>query len=150
MATMKAVYHCTESDLSFYLGLKLVHDRVRRTITIAQLGYLEDLKEEYEINSTVGSMTPMVDKPREPESDTKPALNKAGIQLYQSNVGAILWSAMGSRPEVQFARNIHSRYNKSPLKGDMNTLDWVLEYLVHSPEFGLVLGDHGGVNCMPL
>ena len=49
------------------------------------------------------------------------------------------------RPEVQFATNIHSRYTNSPLRGDMNTLDRVLEYLVHSPELGLVLGGHGGV-----
>ena len=62
------------------------------------------------------------------------------IQLYQSKVGAILWSGMGSRPEVQFATNTHARYTKSHLRGDMNTFDRVLEYLVHSPELGLVLG----------
>ena len=81
-------------------------------------------------------MTPMVDKP---ESDSNPALDKAGLQLYQSKVGAIWWSAIGSRPEAQFATNIHCRYTKSLPRGDMNTLDRVLEYLVHSQELGLVL-----------
>ena len=70
-------------------------------------------------------------------SESNPALDKAGIQLYQSKVGAILWSAMGSWPEVQFAT---TWCTKSPLTGDMLTLDRVLEYLVNSPELGLVLG----------
>ena len=39
MTTIRAVCHCTESDLEFYLGLKLVRDRVRRTITTSQPGY---------------------------------------------------------------------------------------------------------------
>ena len=122
-----------------------MRDRVRRTITISQPGYLDDLREEYGITSTVGPMTPMVDKPREPESESNPALDKADIQLYQSKVGAILWSAMGSRPEVQYATNTHARYTKIPLRGDMHTLDRVLEYLVNTSELGLVLGGTGGV-----
>ena len=142
---VRSAYNCTESDLGFYLGMKLVRDRVRRTITISQPGYLEDLREEYGITSTQCPMTPMVDKMREPESESNPALDKAGIQLYQSKVGAILWPAMGSRPEVQFATNTHARYTKSPLRGDMDTLDRVLDYLVNTPELGLVLGGHGGV-----
>ena len=145
MAAIRSAYNCTESDLGFYLGMKLVRDRVRRTITISQPGYLEDLREEYGITSTQCPMTPMVDKMREPESESNPALDKAGIQLYQSKVGAILWPAMGSRPEVQFATNTHARYTKSPLRGDMDTLDRVLDYLVNTPELGLVLGGHGGV-----
>ena len=44
MAAIQEVYKCVESDLGFYLGMKLVRDRVRRTITISQPGYLEDLR----------------------------------------------------------------------------------------------------------
>ena len=75
--------------------MKLVRDRVRRTVTISQPGYQEDLGEEYGIASTMGPMTPMVDMPREPELGSNPALDKAGIQLHQSKVGVMLLSAMG-------------------------------------------------------
>ena len=90
-------------------------------------------------------MTPMIDKPREPESATNPRLDTAGIKLYQKKVGSVLWPAIGTRPEVQLAVNLHARYTKCPLRGDMVTLDRVLEYLVNTPELGLVLGGHGGV-----
>ena len=61
-----------EGDLDFYLGMKVVRDRVKRTINISQPGYLDDLRAEYGITSTKGSLTPMVDKPREPKSDANP------------------------------------------------------------------------------
>ena len=75
-----------------------------------------------DITSTEGPLTPMVDKPREPESDSNPLLDAAGVQLYQSKVGSTLWVAIGTRPEVQFSTNILSRYSKSPLRGDMETI----------------------------
>ena len=145
MAAIRTVYNCVEGDLGYYLGMQLVRDRAKRTITISQPGYLEDLREQFGITSSHGPLTPMIDKEREPESPTNQRLDTAGIKLYQSKVGSILWSAIGTRPEIQYATNIHSRYTKSPLRGDMVTLDRVLEYLVNSPELGLVLGGLGGV-----
>ena len=127
MAAIQEVYRCVESDLGFYLGMKLVRDRVLRTITVSQPGYMEDLRDEYGITSTIGPLTPMVDKPREPESDINPPLDAAGLKLYQRKVGSVLWPAIGTRPEVQYAINIHSRYTKSPLRGDIVTLDRVLD-----------------------
>ena len=145
MAAIRTVYNCVEGDLGAYLGMQLVRDRVKRTITISQPGYLEDLREQFGITSTMGPLTPMVDKEREPESESNPRLDAAGIRLYQSKVGSVLWPAMGTRPEIQYATNIHSRYTKSPLRGDMVTLNRVLDYIVNTPELGLVLGGHGGV-----
>ena len=43
------------------------------------------------------------------------------------------------------AVNLHARYTKCPLRGDMVSLRRVLEYLVNTPELGLVLGGRGGV-----
>ena len=60
-------------------------------------------------------------------------------------MGSVLWPAIGTRPEVQYATNMHSRYTKSSLRGDMVTLDRVLDCLVNTPDLGLVLGGHGGV-----
>lgn len=140
-AQIKQHYACVEGDLGYYLGMKVARDRVKRSITISQPGC-----DEYDIKSTKGPLTPMVDKPREPESATNPRLNAAGIQLYQSKVGSCLWPAIGTRPEVLFSTNMHSRYSKSPLRGDMTTLDRVLDYMVNTPDLGLVLGGLGGVN----
>ena len=145
MAAIRTVYNCVEGDLGYYLGMQLVRDRVKRTITISQPGYLEDLREQFGITSTHGPLTPMVDKEREPESESNPRLDAAGIKLFQSKVGSILWPAVGTRPEILFATNMHSRQTKSPLRGDMLTVDRVLDYLVNTPDLGLVLGGLGGV-----
>ena len=79
---IKVIYQCVEGDLDFYLGLQVVRDRVKRTITFSQPGYFEGLRAEYGITSTKGTLTPMADKSRESESDSNPRLNAAGIQLY--------------------------------------------------------------------
>ena len=105
---------CLEGDLDFNLGMKVVRDRVKRTITISQPGYLEDVRAEYGITPTKGPLTPMVDKPREPESVTNPRLDAVDTQPYQSKVGSLLWPAIGTRPELLFTTNAHSRYTKSP------------------------------------
>ena len=73
-----------KGDLDFYLGMKVVSNRVKRTITTSQPGKLDDLQLEYGATSTEGPLTPMVDKPREPESGSYPRLNVASTQLYQA------------------------------------------------------------------
>ena len=55
MAAIRTVYNCVEGDLGAYLGMQLVRDRVKRTITISQPGYLEDLREQFGITSTTGA-----------------------------------------------------------------------------------------------
>ena len=103
MAAIQEVYRCVESDLGFYLGMQLVRDRVRRTITVSQPGYMEDLREEYAITSTSGPLTPMVDKEREPESDTNPLLDANGIKLYQRKVGSTFGFVGGNRYVAGYA-----------------------------------------------
>ena len=93
MDAIRSVYNCVEGDLGAYLGMQLVRDRVKRTITITQLGYLEDLREQFNITSIFGPLTPMIGKERESASNSR--LDAAGTRLYQSKVGSVLWSAMG-------------------------------------------------------
>ena len=57
----------------------------------------------------------------------------------------MLWPALGTRPDLQLATNLHSRYTKCPIRGDIVTLDRMLEYVVNSPELDLVLGGLRGV-----
>ena len=106
---------------------------------------MEDVREEYGITSTHGPLTPMVDKERELESDTNLPLDAAGIKIYERKVGSALWPAIGTRPDIQLAINLHSSHTKSPLRSDMVALDRLLEYLVNTPDLGLVLGGAGGV-----
>ena len=70
--------------------MQLVRDRVKRTITNSQPGYLEDLREQFVLTSKQAPLTPMVNKEREPESETNPRLDASGTRLHQSKVGSVL------------------------------------------------------------
>ena len=100
MAVIQSNYTCVEGDQGAYLVMKLVRDRVKRTITISQPGYLEGLRDQFDITSTTGLLTPMVDKPREPEFESDPRHYAAGTKQYHSKVGSVLWPAFWTRPEV--------------------------------------------------
>ena len=73
-----------KSDLDFYLDMKVASNRVKRSITTKQPGMFDELRLEYGATSTEGLLTPMVDKPREPESGFYHRLNVASTQLYQA------------------------------------------------------------------
>ena len=107
--------------------MQLVRDRIKRTTTILQPGYLENLREQFGITSTQGLLTPMLGKEREPLSESNPRLDATGIKLFQSMVGSVLWPAAGTHPEIVFATNVLSRRTKSPLRSDMATIDRVLD-----------------------
>ena len=90
-------------------------------------------------------LTPMLAKPREPLSDSNPALTPKETELYQSKVGSVLWPTRMTRPECLFSVGTHSTYTKSPRRADMHTLNRILEFLVSTPELGLKLGGIGEV-----
>ena len=108
VAVIQQVYTCIDIDLGFYLGMKLVQDRVQRNITISHPGYLKDLQEEFGLTSTRGHLKPMLDKPREPESESNPRVDAAGIKMYQRKVGSVLWAATGTLSVMQLATNLAS------------------------------------------
>ena len=145
VAQIQAIYQTTESDMNYYLGMLITRDRTNRTLTISQPGYIDELIDNFTVNTHIRPQTPMIDKSRLPESVSNQLLPPSGQQLYQSKVGCALWAAIGTRPDILHATNLHTRYTKAPRTGDMETLDYLLQYLVAHPDLGITLGGIGGV-----
>ena len=58
----------------------ITRDRNNRVLRISQRGYTSDLIETYNVDTTSCPITPMLDIPRPPESETNPILNV--IKMY--------------------------------------------------------------------
>jgi hypothetical protein len=112
-------------DLKFYLGLNIARDRVNRTITLSQDGYVEEFLDTYGIipsASTNFPLTPMASTETNPRDETPfkmeqslfPILSPPMITLYQAKVGSLNYLAGHTRPDILFAVTMASRRNQSP------------------------------------
>jgi hypothetical protein len=120
-------------------------DRKNKMIKVSQPGYILDLIDQFNVDTSYSPLTPMVDTPRPLISDTNPELNKLDQQLYQSKIGSCLWLANATRPDTLFAVNMLSRYTHAPTLFDMKAIDRVLQYIAGTPDHGLVFFSDEGV-----
>ena len=134
------------TSLEYYLGMLIWRDRPNRILKVYQPGFIADLIETFNVDTEHPPLTPMLDIPRPPESETNPLLTPTQQVEYQAKVGSCLWVANGTRPDSLFAVNIRSRYTHKPTLFDMKAMDRVLQYLAGTPDLGLTFSSQEGVN----
>jgi len=67
------------------------------------------------------------------------------VSLYQSKVGALLYVATHTRPDILFAINHASRQAKAPTVNDMDAVNRIIFYLVGTSHLGLRLCSTDGI-----
>jgi len=143
---LQSTYKITiNENLDSYLGMLIWRDRPNRIMKVYQPGYIADLIETFNIDTTHPPLTPMLDTIRPIESADNPLLSSQDQTLYQAKVGSALWLTNGTRPDSLFAVNIRSRYTHCPTKFDMLAMDRVLQYLASTPDLGLTFSSTEGV-----
>ena len=55
--------------------------------------------------------------------------NLVNVEEYKSSLGALLYIALKSRPDISFAVNQASRNCENPTEGDFRSLIYILQYL---------------------
>ena len=133
------------TDFNYYLGMLIWRDRPNRIIKVSQPGYIIDLIETFNVDTSHRPLTPMLDVPRPVVSEQNPLLNTEQHIEYQSKIGSCLWIDNSTRPDCLFAINILSRYTYSPTINDMKAVDRVLQYIASTPEHGLIFSSTEGV-----
>ena len=124
-------------NLEYYLGMLIWRDRPNRIMKVYQPGFIADLIDTFNINTTHPPLTPMLDTKRPVESESNPKLSTHDQQFYQAKVGSALWITNGTRPDSLYAVNMRSRYTHHPTQFDMIAMDRILEYLASTPGFGI-------------
>ena len=61
-------------------------------------------------------------------------------EKYQQVIGALLYKAANTRPNITASVNILSQHNKNPRTADWNEARWVLRYLKGTVNRKLILG----------
>src|SRR5215510_13731688 len=124
-------------ELKWMLGFEVKRDRVVQTIGMNQKAYIEEMARKFGQVPAKTAYTPMEAGPSLEDHDlSKPRLDVP----YQEACGHILWPAVVTRPDIQFAVGILARYTKDPSHAQWNAVLRVIRYLYTTRDKWLVLG----------
>jgi hypothetical protein len=143
-----AFYKLKQTDMTNYLGMHVIRDRSKRTITLMQTGYIESLKDKYSValntDATLPPSTPM-EMPQRHHNTKSLLLSKLGIAEYQGFVGSLLYLAAQTRPDILYSVCAHARKSKAPTEADMEGVIRILKYVVGTPHLGVRLHSGEGI-----
>ena len=132
---------------SFLLGVEVKRNRSTRTLTLSQRQYILDLLERFDLsncNAVTTPLDPSVRLSSAQSPQTQEDIEAMRSVPYLQAVGALMYLAVATRPDISYAVGVLARFNKNPgplhwkavkhlfryLKG---TLDYKLTYSGSTP-----------------
>ena len=124
----------------FCLGLQIEHTKVG--IFVHQSSYLEKVLKRFYMDNSHPLSNPMVVRHLEAEKDQFRPREKdekiLGPEVpYLSAVGALMYLANNTRPDISFSVNLLARYSSCPTKRHWNGVKHILRYLRGTMDMGL-------------
>ena len=142
MNALKAEFKVKDlGDLKYCLGLEI--SNTKRTIKVNQKGYIKKLLERHRMrDASKFCKTPMVVRSLTPESDVFGPRMKDEDKLgdgypYREIIGALLYLANGSRPDISFAVSVLARYTSEPTIRHWRGIKQIFRYLAGTIDLSL-------------
>jgi hypothetical protein len=122
------------------LGLQIEH--FHNGIFVHQSNYIQKMLKRFNMDKTHPLSTPMVVRsldvkkdPYRPRENNEKAL---GPEIpYLSAIGALMYLANNTRPDIVFSINVLARYSSDPTRRHWNGIKHVLRYLCGTRDMGL-------------
>jgi len=137
----KAAGHVSVPDTFQYLGMAVTRDRSKRSIAINQIGYINHQPDCFEKTDCPKRSTSMEvgSKPRaiQPELREQPF----DCRTYQKAIGSILYTALGTRPDITYAMPVLSRYATKPSTLHWKAVKHLLRYLQVTSDYKFMIYD---------
>ena len=135
-------YNITDvGEIKWLLGFEVKRDRAARTISINQTGYIEAMATKFGLVNARPVSTPMdvgIDLNAERVADSAGSADSTDIP-YQEACGHVLWPAIISRPDIQFAVGLLACYTQGPTQTHWQALKRVINYLFTTRDLWLML-----------
>jgi transposase InsO family protein len=134
-AAIGGVFEITdEGEAQYFLRIEIL--RSADGIKLSQEQYCTQMLTKYGMDNCNGKDTPMAPGTvLQKEGDPLPADND-----YASRVGALLYLAVNTRPDISFAVGRLSKYMSCPTKQHLDAVNRVFRYLKKYPSLGLWYG----------
>ena len=127
-------------ETKYYIGLQIEH--LQNGILLHQSNYTEKVLKHFNMEKANPLSTPMVVRslnmkknPFRPREDNEEVL---GPEVpYLSAIGALMYLANCTRPDIVFATNLLARFSSSPTRRHWNGIKHVFRYLRGTTNFSL-------------
>lgn len=125
--------------LSRFLGYEISSDEANGVTTVCQHTYIKSIVKRYEVENGKPTYTPGDDKVQlDAYAVLDKSLDDTEKVLYQSIVGALMYAALGTRPDIAYTVSALSRHCCSPLTSHLSAARRVLRYLNTTSDYRLI------------
>jgi hypothetical protein len=118
------------------LGMRVNRDRENKLLYLDQEQYLNKILKQFDMENCTVFETPE-ELSKLSSSMDEPDESTVDLRLYQSIVGALLYGALSTRPDISHAVNIVSRYLGNPNQTHLNAAKRILKYIRGTTKLGL-------------
>ena len=137
-------------DAGYYMGCHITRNHKARELKLDQHLYVESMVKKFDVKKATKIpaasgvlMLSKADEPRNPEEKEK--MRKFP---YREAVGALMWTATITRPDIACAVRAVARFCKNPGLAHKKTVMKILQYLLYTQEWGITYGGQGCGLCM--
>jgi hypothetical protein len=123
-----AKYPVTKQSTEWYLGMKIIRDTIAETITITQEAYIDDVLSRFGLRDCKPCDTPAVTGVKFSKDDTHLNPEDKNFNLSEA-VGALLWIARCSHPEIHYIVNQLGSHVNYPSSIKIRACKRVFRYL---------------------
>jgi hypothetical protein len=121
----------------FCLGMRIIHDQDRQSITLDQEKYINEVLERFKMSDCNGALTPL-----DPNQDLYETLNDENENRvdvpYQELIGCLMYLAQSTRPDIAYSVGVLSRFNNCYSQIHWTAAKRVLRYLKRTLNWKLV------------
>jgi len=130
-------------NLTSYLNIGISHDREKKTVSMSQERYIEEMIEEYQIPKDPSIRTPMQENLKLPateeEMSTPRQLQYVANFPYRKLIGVIIYLNVCTRPTISYAISVLAQFNAKPTFLACKALLWLCKFLYNTKSDKLTL-----------
>ena len=106
-------------ELKTFLGLEISRERNQRLLTLHQAKYIEKIRQRHNMEDGQPSYTTLdpgtrLSSYKDPSPEGK-EVKTADTEVYQSAIRSLMYTMLGTRPDIAYSVGLVSQYNHAPL-----------------------------------
>jgi hypothetical protein len=138
-------------EVNWILGMKIERDRSNRILSINQTAYIDRVVEQFSLEDDAPANTPeLANTADKLTTEHSPKNDKEREEMksvpYMNAVGAILYAAITTRPDISHAVSEVSKYMQNPGMKHWEAVRRIINYLKRTKEKSLIIKAINNIN----
>ena len=126
-----------QGKMKNYVGVRVQQNRTEGNITLDQEKYIDMMLERFSMDEANDAPTPYEAGTKLSKSQSPATPDKETVKAYQQLVGALMWAATITRPDIAFGVNMCARFMANPGPAHVAAAKRILKYLKGTKELKL-------------